>query len=187
MKNFIFSLLLLLFSITNLSAKEIAGINIPETYNYAGKTMQLNGAGIRKKLFLKLYVGSLYLSTKSKDAKQIIQSDTPMAIRLNITSSLISPKKMKEATLEGFKKSTHNNIAPIKPQIDSLLATFDKGVSKGDSYELINLPNNGVDVLRNGEKVANIKSPEFKAALFGIWLSDSPVQADLKKAMLGNL
>ena len=157
----------------------------PATFSYGGKTMQLNGVGLRKKLFITLYSGSLYLTKKSNDAAKIMAEDTPMAIRLNIKSSLISPKKMKAATLEGFENSTNGNIAPIKPQIDALLKTFDKGVGPNDVYELINMPGSGVHVVRNGVRVANIRSAPFKKALFGIWLSNKPVQASLKRKMLG--
>ena len=181
---FITTALLLGLSFT-LSAREVAGVDVPETLKYAGKTMQLNGTGIRKKVFIKLYVGSLYLTEKSSDAAKIITDDSPMAIRLNIKSSLISPKRMKAATLEGFEKSTGGKIEPIKPQIDAMLATFDEGVDSNDSYTLINVPGTGVDVVRNGAKVTTINSIAFKQALFGIWLSDDPVQANLKSAMLG--
>ncbi len=159
--------------------------SIPQTMNYGGKTLVLNGSGLRKKFFITLYVGSLYLTEKSSDAEKIIKDDTPMAIRLAIRSSLISPEKMKEATLEGFNKSTRGNITPIKPQIDELLKTFDKGVGQGDVYELINMPGSGVHVVRNGVRVATIRSPAFKQALFGIWLSKTPVQLSLKHQMLG--
>lgn len=157
----------------------------PDTFSYGGKTMQLNGTGLRKKLFITLYVGSLYLTKKNHDAEKIMAEDSPMAIRLTIKSSLISPKKMKDATLEGFKKSTNGNIAPIKPQIDELLKTFDKGVGPNDVYELINMPGSGIHVVRNGVKVATIRSAAFKKALFGVWLSNKPVQASLKRQMLG--
>ena len=177
--------LILLLTFSTTQAVELAGVTVPDTYSYAGKNMQLNGAGLRKKMFIKLYVGSLYLTQKSNDAEKIMADDSPMAIRLIIKSSLISPKRMKAATLEGFEKSTNGNIEPIKPQIDALLATFDKGVASGDVYEMINIPNKGVDVVRNGVKVVTIKSLAFKKALFGIWLSSNPIQADLKKKMLG--
>ncbi len=172
---------LLLFVIPVTEAKE----SIPPSLSYGGKTLMHNGSGLRKKLFITLYAGSLYLTEKSKDAEKIIADDSPMAIRLAIRSSLISPEKMKEATLEGFKKSTGGNLAPIQAQIDELLKTFDKGVGPGDVYELINMPGSGVHVIRNGVKMATIRSPAFKKALFGIWLSKTPVQVSLKRQMLG--
>ena len=177
----LFSTILLFTLSVTATAKDA----LAQSFSYGGKTMQLNGVGLRKKLFISLYVGSLYLTENSKDANKIINDDSPQAIRLMIKSSLISPKKMKEATLEGFKKSTHGEITAIKPQIDVLLKTFDKGVGPGDTYDLINMPGSGVHVVRNGVKVATIRSAAFKKALFGIWLSDNPVQQSLKRKMLG--
>jgi len=43
----------------------------------------------------------------------------------------------------------------------------------------------GVNVTKNGTEKANISSPEFKKALFGIWLSKHSVQEKLKNGMLG--
>ena len=140
---------------------------------------------MRTKFFIKLYVASLYLTEKSKDAEKIIADSSPMAVRLAITSKLISAEKMKKATLEGFIKATKGKTTPIQSQIDQLLATFDKGVKPGDVYEFINMPGSGVHVLRNGIKVTQIGSAAFKQALFGIWLSKTPVQTSLKGQLLG--
>lgn len=180
----IMTLILGVFS-TMSYAKNFAGENIPDDMQYAGKKLQLNGVGQRSKLFINLYIGALYLESKSQDGKKVVADDAPMAIRLAITSSLITADKMKKATLEGFEKSTKNNINPIKPQIDELLATFDKGASAGDVYELVNIPGSGVHVIRNGVKATVIRSLAFKQALFGIWLSNQPVQDSLKRRMLG--
>ena len=180
------SLLIFFISLSlSASAKDFAGVTVPDTIKYGGKSLSLNGVGLRSKLFIKLYVASLYLTEKSKDADKIIVDSSPMAIRLAITSKLISVEKMKKATLEGFTKTTKGKITPIKPQIDQLLATFDKGVKPGDIYEFINMPGSGVHVLRNGIKVTQIGSQAFKQALFGIWLSKTPVQSSLKGQLLG--
>ena len=177
-------LLLALFT-SQASAATLAGIKMADQMQYGGKTMVLNGIGIRKRLFFKLYVAGLYLDAKSKDAAAIMKADKPMAIRLAITSSLITPAEMKEATLSGFMVGTGGKIAPIKPQIDKMLNTFDKGVGPGDVYELINMPGSGVHIVRNGKKVEVIRSAAFKEALFGIWLSNTPVQANLRAQLLG--
>jgi hypothetical protein len=41
-----------------------------------------------------------------------------------------------------------------------------------------------VQVLKNGESRANVSGLAFKQALFGIWLSDNPIQKLLKAAVL---
>lgn len=162
-----------------------ASATMPDQIQYGGKTLVLNGVGVRTKLFMKLYFGGLYLTQKNKDAAAIIAADEPMSIRLVITSSMISPDRMKAATLEGFQIATQGNLAPIQPQITKLLNSFDKGVGPGDIYELINMPGSGVHVVRNGKLVEKISSLPFKQALFGIWLSNKPVQANLRAQMLG--
>ena len=158
---------------------------MPAQVQYGGKTIVLNGVGVRKKFFMSMYLAGLYLTAKSKDADAIMKADEPMSIRLAITSSLISPAKMKSATLQGFQVGTGGNIAPIKAEIDQMLNSFDKGVGPGDVYELTNVPGSGVHVIRNGKLVETIRSAAFKQALFGIWLSNTPVHTGLRAQLLG--
>ena len=54
-----------------------------------------------------------------------------------------------------------------------------------DFYEFIFIPETGIHVLKNNEQVQLIPGLEFKKAFFGIFLSDNPIQKNLKKAMLG--
>ncbi|WP_434057016.1 chalcone isomerase family protein [Candidatus Pseudothioglobus singularis] len=42
-----------------------------------------------------------------------------------------------------------------------------------------------INVLKNSELEELIKGMDFKKAFFGIFLSDNPIQKNLKKAMLG--
>ena len=88
---FAFSLLLMSFS---LGEKEIGGINMPETIKAGSTTLVLNGAGIRTKFFMKLYVGGLYLQNKTSDANKVLNTDEAMAMRLHIISSMITSEKM---------------------------------------------------------------------------------------------
>lgn len=177
--------LLMAFMATQASAKNVAGVNMPDQLQYGGKTMILNGAGVRKKFFMKLYVSGLYLTAKNKDGDAVMKADEPMSIRLAITSSLISPEKMKSTTLEGFQRAMKGDISPLKKEINQLLNSFNKGVGPGDVYELTNVPGSGVHVVRNGKLVETIRSQPFKQTLFGIWLSKAPVHAGLRAQMLG--
>ena len=60
----------LLLAALPASALEVAGVSVPESYLLDGKTLVLNGAGVRTKTFLKVkvYVGALYLPQHSTDA-----------------------------------------------------------------------------------------------------------------------
>ncbi len=147
----------------------------------------LNGGGIRKKLFFKLYTSGLYLNAKSKDANVIINADQAMAMRLVITSKVISSSNMSEAIEEGFEKSMKGNTAPLQTKIDQFTNTFKKEVIKeGDVFDIWYVPGEGVKSYKNGKLQGTIPGLDFKKALFGIWFSDTPVDEDLKKGLLGS-
>ena len=87
-------------------AKEISGVSMPDTFMAGQTSLILNGAGIRTKFFMKMYVGGLYLSQKSNDALKVIGTDEAMAIRLHIVSSMITSERMETATREGLENAT---------------------------------------------------------------------------------
>ncbi|MGL4711101.1 MAG: chalcone isomerase family protein, partial [Shewanella sp.] len=99
-----------------LMAKEVSGVQVAETVTLDSQTLQLNGAGVRSKFFMDLYVGSLYLPTALGDTAAIIDAPTA-AIRLNMTSGMITAEKMHAAISEGFELATANNTIDIQPQI----------------------------------------------------------------------
>ena len=104
-----------LFSISTISAS-----GIPETIKFEGSTLMLNGTGTRVVFFMKVYEGSLYLETKSSDADQLINSNSPMAIRIDVTSEMVTADAMKKALSEGLEKSTNNKTGPILNEIEQL-------------------------------------------------------------------
>ena len=161
------------------------GAVAPDQIKYQGNTITKNGQGTRIIFFMKVYEGSLYLETKNSNAEEIVNMDAPMAIRIDVTSTMVTAEAMKKALSEGLEKSTSNNTDPISNEIDQLSSSFNSDVSTGDFYEFIYLPEKGTHVLKNSKLVELIKGVEFKKAFFGIFLSDNPIQKNLKKAMLG--
>ena len=99
-----------LLTMSYAHAKDMAGITLPDVFETPKAKLVLNGAGIRTKFFLDLYVGGLYLVQKEQQPEKIIAADNPMVIKLHIVSSMITSKKMEAATREGFENATKNNI-----------------------------------------------------------------------------
>ena len=164
----------------------INDVMLPATMKAGESSVSLNGGGIRKKLFFKLYVGGLYLTKKTGDAKSIIDADEAMAVKLEITSGMISSENMSEAITEGFEASTGGNTAPLKAKIDAFVNTFKSSeIVEGNVFDIVYVPGKGVESYKNGKLEGTIDGMDFKKALFGIWLGDKPADDDLKKAMLG--
>ncbi|MEH6569058.1 MAG: chalcone isomerase family protein [Halioglobus sp.] len=95
-------------------------MDLPDTLNAAGSPLQLNGAGVRKKIWVSIYVGGLYLTAKSSDSEYIIAADQPMALKLHIVSGLVSGEAMEE----GFEKATGGNTTPLAEPIEAFMAVF---------------------------------------------------------------
>ena len=179
MKSFTLFVVLSIFLTTS-----IFGATSPDQIEYQGNSLTKNGQGTRIIFFMKVYEGSLYLETKSANAPDIINLDAPMAIRIDVSSQMVTADAMKKALSEGLEKSTGNNTDSIIKEINQLSSSFDTAVSTGDYYEFIYLPELGTHVLKNSVLVELIKGIDFKKAFFGIFLSDNPIQKNLKKAML---
>lgn len=185
---FTFILSLQFLTINAQKKLEVGGVTIPRTIDFKGKTLTLNGVGQRSKMFTDLYVQALYLSQLTQDAALIMQSDTEMAIRINITSPLVTSKKLSKALAKGMEKSVgQEGMLKLIKEVDQLEALIGREITKaGDSFNLIYNPfDRSLWIYKNDKYEGKIESFEFKKAFFGIWLSENPVDKDLKEELLG--
>lgn len=105
------SVLTLTFALfSTAQAREIADVEIPENLSADSTQLVLNGAGVRTKWFMDIYVSALYLAQPSTDATAIMSADEPMAVKLHMVSGLITSDKMKTAVMEGFEGATGGNL-----------------------------------------------------------------------------
>ena len=190
MKKILLALTLLLsLQFSTVSAQtqlEVNGVTVPRKIEVQNKTMQLNGAGGRSKMWLEVYVQALYLSQLSQDPKFIIDSDTEMAIRIEITSSMVSSNKLTKAMNAGFEKSTGSNLEELRPRIEQFKTLLSDPITEKDVFVLWYNPfDQTVNVIKNEVVKGKVPGFDFKKALFGIWLSDKPVDENLKKHLLG--
>ncbi|WP_299495036.1 chalcone isomerase family protein [uncultured Shewanella sp.] len=176
-------LLLSSFFISSAQAKEVSGVNLPDTLSIDNQTLLLNGAGERSKMFFDLYVASLYLPSKIHNAADVLNAPRAV-IKLNIVSSMITAEKMKKAIAEGFDASTNGNVKPIQAQIDQFVAVFSDKISEGDQFTFDTSPKTGVTASKNGTVLVTINNDTFRQALLNIWLGDDPVQSSLKSDLL---
>ncbi len=176
-------LLFLIASTLNLNAGSLAGVMLPDTEQVGGKTLVLNGMGIRTKLMVKVYVGGLYLEQKSSDANAIIKSDGPKQIVMKMLHGA-SKSQMTDAFDEGFRDNSPEATKTMKTQIDQLLGGLD-AVKVGDTMVFTYVPGTGSSMAINGQNKVTIADPAFAPVLLSVWLGPKPPNADLKKGMLG--
>ena len=152
------------------------------------KKLELNGFGTRSKLWIDVYVQALYLSKLSQDPKEILENNDEMAIRIQIISALVTSEKLSKALKKGLIKSVgKDKISEIKAQSDLLLKFIsNEPTMKDDFFNLIyDKTEESIIVFKNDILVGKIAGLNFKKAFFGIWLSENPVDKDLKNELLG--
>jgi long-chain acyl-CoA synthetase len=180
-------LAVMLFALVALPvlAAEVGGVKLEDKITLGGKELVLNGAGIRTRAVFKVYVASLYVPAKSKDAAGVLAAG-PRRIQMNLLRNL-SADQLVDALVDGL---TANNppaeMAALKPQTDELVRIM-KGFGEVKEGNVVTLDfiDGATRIGFNGEPKGSIGGEPFNKALTRIWLGDKPVQDDLKKAMLG--
>jgi Chalcone isomerase-like len=170
------------------SSLSLEGVEIPSSITIDSTTLILNGAGVRNKFHLKVYVAALYLPSKSSVPVDIINKDETQLVVVHITSILMTSSSMTKYISEGFVRSTGGKTASIQKEIDQAMTMFNSSpVEKNDKFEIFYLPNEkGIKAFKNGKFLYFVPcGMEFKKAIFGIWLSNDPVDEGLKTGMLG--
>ena len=171
--------------VASVQAAEVGGVKLDDTLMLGGQELVLNGAGVRTRAFFKVYVGSVYVPAKATTLAAVLDK-APRRIQLSILRSL-SSDQLVGALSDGLKdNNSAADLAAIKPQVDQLVATMKAlgDVKEGDVVTL-DFVDGATKIGLNGSAKGSIAGDAFNHALTKIWLGEKPVQADLKKAMLG--
>lgn len=168
-------------------AVEIKGVTVPDSVKAAtvDRDLLLNGAGIRKKFFVSVYIGALYLVEKSTSAEQIIEAEQPKRVAMHFLYDKVEAKKLQDAWIEGFQENVPEaELQKLSERLGTFNTYFGDAV-KGDVVNLDYLPGTGTRVTINGETKGTVPGADFNRALLRVWLGDKPVTRGLKEAMLG--
>nr|MBL8409831.1 chalcone isomerase family protein [Dechloromonas sp.] len=73
-----------LLALPGVHAAEVAGVRLDDSLRVGSNELVLNGAGVRSKLFIKVYVGALYVGEKSSSPTAIIGSAAPRRMLMRL-------------------------------------------------------------------------------------------------------
>ena len=187
MKKLIMSLVALLtFGLTQ--AVEVEGVKFDTQTQVASSELALNGAGLRKKVFFKVYAMGLYLAEKQTDADAILAAKGGKRIAITLLRDLTA-QQFVDALQEGIVDNhSEAEMAALQDRITQFSETMlGIGEAKTGTVVLIDwLPESGTQLLVGGQaKGTPIAGEDFYSALLKIWIGNKPVQDDLKQALLG--
>lgn len=165
------------------TAATLEGVNMPDSAQVNGKTLVLNGMGLRKKFIVKVYVAGLYLPSKEKSADKILSSDTERKLVMEFVRE-VEKDKICNAWKEGLKNNSPGSAAALGPKFDTLckyMADMEKGSKNIYTY----VPGKGTQVSVNGAEKGTIEGKDFADALFACWIGPKPPSEEFKKGLLG--
>lgn len=165
-------------------ARKVGGVEFPDTISVGGTELKLNGAGVRKKLFISVYAGGLYVAEPSRDGAAVIAADAPKRVRMVFLRD-VDKGKIMDTYREGFE---NNSAGPALPDLLAKLERIRPAIPdmrRGGEMFVTYVPGQGTTVAAAGGGSVTIEGKEFGDAMFRNWLGPKPADADLAKAFLG--
>ena len=164
-------------------AAELDGIQMPDTMQVNGKTLHLNGVGVRTySIFaIHIYVAGLYLEYPSTDPENIIGSLETKVLAVKFEHD-VDADAARKAWREGF---ANNCQAPCHLDVDEMqrfLADV-PDMNAGDSYAIV-FTRRGATISLNGREIGTIEHRQFAEAMLATFLGPKPAMERLKQALL---
>ena len=173
---------LLLVYTSPATAREVAGVTLSETTGAAGKTLILNGAGLRTRFFFKVYVIGLYLERPATDAGVVLGTDSVRRAELHTLRALSGPE-IASAIGRAFEQNAGDAATGLRDRLERFESMF-PAVEAGDTLVLTYLPGRGASVVANGKEVGVVEGKDFADVLFSVWIGAKPVDPALRQALL---
>ncbi|GAB4169453.1 MAG: chalcone isomerase family protein [Geothermobacteraceae bacterium] len=183
MKRLVLLLIVLLSLGGTAFAVEVAGVKLAPELTVKGQTLHLNGYGIRKKFFFKIYVGSLYTASRVASTEQALAAPGAKLIRMDFLYHKVDKEKIIGAFAEGFAKNSPqlSDTEPAK----AFLRLFDQDFVEGDQVDLIIGADGTVSARHNGRDLGSVTSRDLARGVLLIYLGKEPADEDMKEGMLG--
>lgn len=191
MKAWFLSLSLAFGAMAPLSAHavlEVSGVKFEDTYGLAGQQLQLNGAGMRKMMIIKVYALGLYVQRKDANVQALMNQPGPKSLHVVMMRD-VKAQKLIDALVSGVEdNSSEAEFAALQPRLNRLAAGLRAAgeVEEDSIVKLEYFPNVGTVVsYKNQVIVKDLPGEDFYRALMRIWLGESPVDRTLKAKLLG--
>ena len=184
----LFLALSLLLAPLPAAAATVDSVNFAEQVRLGNEELQLNGAGMRAKLWFKVYAIGLYLGEKKGSGAEVAAQKGAKRLHI-VTLRELSAEDFAKALIDGLHKNYDAAAyAALAARAESLRQTILalRVAPKGAQIQLDWLPAAGTRLTYNGDKQGeDLPGEDFYKALLSIWLGEHPAAQDLKEALLG--
>ena len=119
--------------------KTVSGVTFKSQMDIKGKKLLYNGAGLREKYTIDLYVAALYLPNQSMNGSTVVSANETQVINIKIVSDKVTKDKFNESVKDGFAKASHGTASAAN--MTKFKGFFSDEIKKGDDILIIyNMP-----------------------------------------------
>ncbi len=165
-----------LFSL-NLYAATMEKVNFPDTMEYQGQNLVLNGLGIRLATWfnVKVYVAGLYIEKKSSNPDEIFNFKSPKYISLKFLRDVD-----KDSINGAWEESIDDKFKTQKEKLKALMQDI-----KEKQELAFGVLKEKVVIKLDNKILGEISGAEFSRAILNIYIGPKPPNEELKSGMLG--
>jgi hypothetical protein len=147
------------------------------------RRLKLIGTGLYYyRLFIKAAEAALYLDPQS--AGNDVLADVAKRLEMHYFWGVTAEKLIAGSRALLRRNLPEDTRVKLNPQIEEMFQLY-RDVSRGDRCAFTYLPGEGTTLLHNGERLGTVPGAEFAAAYFSMWFGDKPLDAGLKRKLLG--
>jgi hypothetical protein len=178
----------LMTAITMAQPVELSGIKFDSPIELRGTKLELNGAGIRYKVVVKVYAAGLYLTKKASTLEEVLAAPGPKRMAITVLRDVDSAELGKLFTRGVEDNTPRSEMSKLVPGLIRMGQIFSdhKKLLTGENFLIEWIPGTGTVITIKGKAQEPFKEPEFFGALMRIWLGPNPGDWKLKDALLGN-
>lgn len=178
-------IIFLFFQISQtLNALEIKSVNVPEKMSLAGESLPLQGAGIRNKYIIDVYIGAFYAKGKITSTEQAIKALGPKRMWIRFLRD-VDGDTIRQTWKEGLQSNnTEEEITQYKNLINKFIDLIDNDRTTGDIMTLDYIPGVGTELSINGKVIGSIADEHFYPMVLNVWMGGHPPSLKFQKALL---
>lgn len=168
-------------------AADVEGVEVADSVELGGTRLQLNGAGMRTVYIVKAYVAALYVPRPATQPQALYAQSGPRRLSITMLADLSSDWITERFVAAMRANHPDEELERLGPRIDRLVDTILTlgQTRKGERID-IDAIDGGTLVSVDGHALGpSVPGEDLFDALLRIFIGDRPLDADLKRGLLG--
>ena len=155
------------------------------TLSPGGAELRLKGSATKSNARQAIYVGGLYLENDAKSVKDIIDNLGAKRFVIKTNESVNSQSILRAINLGITVNHTEQELEILAPLVSQFNNIWKSQITQGDDVCIDFEPLKGTSISIDGVVKGTIPGNLFYKAFLKTWIGDRPLNADIKKQLIG--